>query len=287
MKRFTTMLIAVLLSAAMWGQAQLTTRSFKFNDFMEKTTKVVLTGNLFYDSILKEEVANRWRLSPYEFCTAEEFESLKTDPEFYFLVTTKGQFKKEAAPGVTFLSLVKGGPDAKKGIKYMLEVVSIPLCPSENPDGREFLFLPAFVDILLIHTELAMQYDFNAYVGLAGSTKYMAEHISPDHRLLIAETDLSESISEFFRKDFMKDVELTDEETIDKAMAESTPDVLVSYVVTPEDPVNGTYCYKMIINPENKTLFWYKRSKISKFAQPGFLEGDLRRVQELLKANKK
>ena len=132
-----------------------------------------------------------------------------------------------------------------------------------------------------------MQYDFNAYVGLAGSTKYMAEHISPEHRLLIADTDISESITEGFRKDFMDQVELTDEATIDQAMMEGRPDVLVSYVVTPTDPVNGAYCYKMVINPENKTLFWYKRSKISKHAKPGFLEGDLRRVQELLKANRK
>jgi hypothetical protein len=62
----------------------------KISDFPQKVTKVVLHGNEFYDAILKEEIALRWRVSPYEFCTMEEFEALKTDSRYYFLITTLG-----------------------------------------------------------------------------------------------------------------------------------------------------------------------------------------------------
>ena len=59
----------VLFPLMAGAQAQINTKKVKISDFTEKITKVVLTGNDFYDSILKDEVKTHWRVSPYEFCT--------------------------------------------------------------------------------------------------------------------------------------------------------------------------------------------------------------------------
>ena len=117
------------------AQAQITTKKIKISDFPEKTTKVVLTGNALYDAVLKEEIATRWRIAPYEFCTLQEFNELKGKNNYYFLVTTKGQFKTESEPGLQFLTLVKGGEEAENGINEMLEIVSLPIASAENPSG--------------------------------------------------------------------------------------------------------------------------------------------------------
>ena len=163
----TAMLFPLLAGA----QAQINTKKIKIADFPEKITKIVLTGNDFYDLMLRDEIAAGWTLSAYEFCTLEEFEGLKHSDEYYFLLTVDGQFQKENAPGLTFLTLVKGGQGAGEGISRMLEVVSLPIASAENPSGREFVFMPAFIDIIQDYTTTAMSKDINGYMGLTTSTE--------------------------------------------------------------------------------------------------------------------
>jgi len=150
MKAFKKILmtaIAVALPLAVSAQAQINTKKVKIADFQDKITKVVLTGNAMFDSYIKGEFNDRWRISPFEFCTMDEFETLKSSADFYFLMFTKGQFRKEAEPGLRFITLVKGGNGADSGIGDMLEIVSMPLCSAEDPSGREYDFLPVFLDI--------------------------------------------------------------------------------------------------------------------------------------------
>ena len=112
MKKIFAIIISLLLPILAWGQAQINTKKVKLGDFTQKVTKVVLSGNEFMDSALKDEVTARWRISPYEFCTLEEFSSMKTSGDYYFLIITNGQFKKDSSPTIQFLTLVKGGEGA-------------------------------------------------------------------------------------------------------------------------------------------------------------------------------
>ena len=86
MRRFiqiiTWTIIGLFLTTDAFGQAQITTRREKLRDFTSKTTKVVLTGDEFLDEALKESVAATWTVSPYEFCTNDEFQSIKTKTDF-------------------------------------------------------------------------------------------------------------------------------------------------------------------------------------------------------------
>ena len=106
MKKIIILFAIILLPVMAGAQAQITTKKVKIGDFTQKVTKVVLNGNPFYDTSLKEEVAARWRVSPYEFCTLEEFDNLRGNDNYYFLMLIQGQFRKETAPGLQFLSLV-------------------------------------------------------------------------------------------------------------------------------------------------------------------------------------
>ena len=287
MRRFLTIMLTLVLSTSIWGQIQLTTRKVKFEDFTQKTTKVVLTGNVFYDSALKDEISERWRLSPYEFCSLDEFETIRTSEEYYFLLTTKGKFRKEKEPGINFLSLVKGGKDADKGIDKMLEVVSIPLCQTEEPSGREFVFLPALIDIIQYHTELSMRHDSNAYLGLAKSASYMSGKLPEETVLMITPNDLGDEPRKFLHDKHQSRLVITEEENLDQAMENFESGKLISYVVAPKDAVRGSWCYKMVINPEDRTLFWYKKSRITNSFKAGFYEGDIRQVLELLESKAK
>lgn len=271
-------MISVLLPALAWGQAQINTKKVKIGDFTQKTTKVVLSGNEFMDSVLKDEVTARWRISPYEFCTLEEFNGMKSSDEYYFLIITNGQFKKDQSPTLQFLTLVKGGKGSEKGIDGMLEVVSMPIAAAQFPSGREIVFLPAFIDIMQGYTLDSMEKDSKAYGGLGNYSTGISN--SDSMRIIFSAEDLAVS-PEFIEKaesEFGDKFEIAEGEDVDKLMLENAENAIVSYVVAPFEPKNGAYCYKMLINAQTHQLYYYKRHRISDKAGAGFLEADLERI---------
>ena len=271
MKRLLIILTGILIPMLASAQAQIETKKVKISDFTQKITKVVLHGNDFYDAILKEEIALRWRISPYEFCTLEEFEELKTNSQYYFLITTLGQFKKETAPGIQFLSLVKGGKGAKKGVGEMLEVASLPYASVEYPSGRELVFLPALLDIIQNHTVKSMDSDFDGYVGMSRNTKNMQQ--AQQMKIVFFEDEINKEVDRVMRASDERFV-MADEDEADQYLIDNAPNTLVSYMVAPTEPVNGSYCYKLLINAETHELYFYRRHKITEKYGVGFLIED-------------
>lgn len=275
MRKLFIMLAVALLPLMAGAQAQINTKKVKISDFTEKITKVVLTGNDFFDIALQDEVKARWRVSPYEFCTWEEFQRDRNSSDFYFLLTTSSQFKKESEPGLDLLSLVKGGTGAT--INSMLEVVFIPFAPAEDPSGREMVFLPAFLDIIQKHALMSMEKDTDGYIGLSNNSMNIAK--AKNMEFVFSEDDLSSEITREFRDlNFDSDMVITDEDSADDCMLENEPNTLVSYVVTPTDAQPGSFCYKMLINSETHELYYFRRHRITKKLGPGFLAEDIKRI---------
>jgi hypothetical protein len=277
MKRLLVFIAAVLLPILGSAQAQINTKKVKIGDFTQKITKVVLTDNMFYDSILQDEIALRWRISPYEFCTLSEFEELKGNDEYYFLLTVNRKFKKETVPGLKYLTLVKGGPKAEKGIGAMLEIVSLPIGSAENPSGREADFFPAFLDIIQNFTLEAMEKDVNGYAGLSNYTLNLPD--SQDMLIAFSENDLSDEITEtFVRETFDQRMTIVTEDVIDKFIADPDVNVIVSYIAAPTDAQNGSYCYKMLIHNQSHKVYYFRKHKIGKKLGVGFLAEDMIRI---------
>ena len=279
MKKLIILITALIMPLMAGAQAQITTKKVKIEDFTQKVTKVVLNGNPFYDTSFKDEVAARWRISPYEFCTLEEFEGLKGNDSYNFLILTQGQFRKETAPGLQFISLVKGGQGADKGIGDMLEVVSLPFASAEYPSGRELIFLPAFLDIIQNHTLEAMENDFNAYGGLSNTAQKLGKAGNMD--IVISEDDLNSLVSKEMTDS--EGMTVTDEDDADSYMLDEVSGTLVSYVVAPSEPVKGSFCYKMLIDAQTHELYYYRKHKISPKAGVGFLPEDIERINKARK----
>lgn len=277
MKKYILLAVFVLLPFMASAQAQIDTKKVKISDFTQKITKVVLTGNQFQDASLKSEVTAKWTVSPFEFCTLNEFESLRGDDNYYFLLTTKGQFKKESEPGLMFLTLVKGGGNSADGIDGMLEIVALPYVSAENPSGREMVFLPAFLDIIQNYTLESMDKDVSAYMGLPNYSLNIAK--SGGMTIVFSSGDLSSEITSEMRNAFSDmNVLLLPEEDADEYLSPSRTNTLVSYVAVPSNPKPGSYCYKMLIDPHTNTLYYFRRHKISKSVGPGFLAEDIKRI---------
>ena len=263
----------VLVSA----QAQINTKKMKIADFPQKVTKVVLPGNSFYDSAFQEEIAARWRVSPYEFCTLEEFETLKGNDKYYFILLTQGQFRKEKEPGLQFLTLVKGGPDASKGIEEMLEVATVPFAAADSPSGREIIYLSALLDIMQSYAVASIEKDYNLLGGLGNFATNISK--ASDKSIIFAEEDLSSEITEDIREaEFGEGIEVMDADDADEIAAAGAADTLVSYTISPSDPVPGSFCYKLLIDADTHELYYFRKHRISKKAGTGFLQEDIKRI---------
>ncbi len=284
MRRFIQILAlaiaGLLLTTDALGQAQITTRREKLKDFTSKTTKVVLTGDEFLDEAVKESVAATWTVSPYEFCSNEEFQNLKGNADFYFLMVVKGQFRRESEPGIDMLTLVKGGEGADKSINDMFEVVSFPLRSTEDPSGREFVLLPAFLKIIQEHTTSLTDTEMKAYsnIGAKDSKRLRIK------RIFFWTEDFAPQVDEQTKRSLDEDILIKeDEDEVDEIFSEGTFNTVVSYVVAPSEPVNGSICYKMLIGSDNHELYYFKKHKITAKSGKGFLSSDIKSIKLLRK----
>ena len=266
---FIAMAVMPLFASA---QAQIDTKKVKIGDFTQKVTKVVLTGNAMYDGVLQDEVSARWRVSPYEFCSLEEFKSLKDSDKYYFLLTTKGQFKKEEEPSLQFITLVKGGNKAENGISEMLEIVSLPIASAENPSGRELVYIPVFLTVIQKYALDSMDKDYNAYGGLGNYTSKIGK--TDDMTIVFSETDLDANVDKNTCKDFV----IADEDEVDEHITNNTANTLVSYIAAPANPGNGSFCYKMIFDAQTYELYYYRKHRINAKTGVGFLPYDIKYI---------
>jgi hypothetical protein len=267
------------------GQAQITTKKAKIADFPNKVTKVVMPGNAFYDGAFQEVISSRWRVSPFEFCSLNEFDKLKGSDQYYFMMLTQGQFKNENEPGLQFITLIKGGADAAKGIDSMLEVVTVPFAAADFPSGRELIYLPALIDIIQNYTLSSIEKDFSNLGGLSAYATNLTK--ANKMEIVFAEDDLSDEITEADKAAMAeKNISITDSEEVDALADGKGSNTLVSYTVAPEEPVAGSFCYKMLIDTNTHELYYFRKHKISKKLSKGFLSEDIKRITAFRPKNK-
>ena len=253
MKKFCLLLICmVLLPCLCLGQAKIYTKKVKLSDFPTKTTKIVLTGNDLLDSPLKEEIARRWRISPYEFCTPEEYDGIKKSTDYYFI-------RMVDINGVTSLSLYKEG----------LEVINLPYCTAGDPSGREILFMPAFIDILQTYVMDSINSDMTGYLGLNNYSKNMLR--SGGFRVYVSKDDLATSVNPKWEQ---KDIFVVDEDDADDIFLDEKENALVSYCVKPAPGGKKRKCYVFLIDAQSHKLYFYTSHKVSG-AKSGFTSGDM------------
>ncbi len=279
MKKWILTIAVLFAGLTALAQGTINTRSYRLSDFTDKVTQVVLTGNEVLSGALSQEVVAQWTASAFEFCTLEQFEKLKTDDRYYFLMAAESRFKGEENPGITFLTLVKGGPEASEGIGSMFEVVSFPLMAAMGGNGRELIFLGALVKAVQEFALAAMESEKVAY-GAEGWINQRYDQEGRMMQIFIPEEDLSPAVKE---KDLEKylddDFHIVDTaEEADQYYLDGTYNTLVGYTVAPVLPEKASYCYKMLFEAHSGSLYHISRHKYTPKKGVGFLPQDLRQL---------
>lgn len=281
MKTFCRTLIVSVAAVCIFAfnasaQGKIVTKKLRISDVTTKTTKVVLSGNELFDTSYKSEISRRWRISPYDFITQEEYLNQKKSSDFYFLVPVVNQKKKEDEPGIAMLILEKGGAESSTDpSKEALEVIGIPYGPAEEMSGRELVFLPAVIDIIQNYTIEAMTKDRIGYGGLNSYVTTIKKNWRKN--IFIAESDV------FSNKISKLNINIVSEDDADKVFVSEQERALVGYVVAPTTPEKGSFCYKMLISADTHELYFFGKHKITGKNGVGFLDSDLKNISSLKK----
>ena len=266
-QKIILVVFTALLGTAAFGQANIRTRTDILKDFTLLTTRVVLSGDEILDQVLQEEVASRWRISPFEFCTFSEFENQKNNRDYYFLLTAR-------LKGIRYLTLVKGGPG--EGIGDLYEVVSLPLSPAVGASGRELIYLGALLDFMQLFTDRAMQF---ASKGNKAITMLAHNPGKIAHKqVYLSSEDLSSKVDGIKNRYFDSDFRDIPEEVADQIFLDNTYNAIVSYTVVPVQPVSGDWQFKMLFDARTNEMVYFRRTRVRDTETAGFDGTDLKRI---------
>ncbi len=219
----------LLLPLQSRGQGKFYTKSNRLADFPTKTTKVVLTGQPILDALLKAEFTSRWRISPYEFCDAEEFAALRSGTLYYFVhFVSDDEF--------TYMHLSKGGPEGRNSdpLKKAMDVVDIPISAAGTPTSDELVYLPAFIDLIQEYLLKAMVSDRAAYMGI---------------KAIVRGNTRGKRVCE--KEERGRELFLTE-----------APDCIVPVVIRSAREGHRAHKYTMMVSTDNHILYYFKRSTL-------------------------
>lgn len=246
--KFVVLMVFALVCALSSAQtpAKLYTKKMRMADFPDVVTKVVLGEKSMLEMAVRQEVVGLWNSSPYEFCSPEEYETLKTDNSLFFLRFVQ-------ADGVVFLSLSRGGKeDETDQLKIPFEVVRVPVGAYGQACVVDIELIGAFVDII---QQFALQSMTSDRVGYSGIGTYNGKSVSGKTIVL-------------------------SQEKISSALAYQLPDVLVGVSVTPLEINFNTWCYKMLIDAQTHEMYYYTKVKYREKSDAWFSEKELSRFEK-------
>ena len=121
-----------------------------YRDIPARMTKVVIASdNSMTDLIFKDAVEQSWNISPFEFCSYEEFDRIKSDTNYYFLMRIDKMHRSESDPVMEFVCFLKGNGKAEgDNISAMPELIALPLFPENDNSDRIYSYLPAYMNII-------------------------------------------------------------------------------------------------------------------------------------------
>ena len=267
MKRTASLFLALLMSLSLMAQGQVSTRKYRLSDFLDKMTKVVMSGDEVLCSALQQEVVNVWTSTTFEFCSLEQFERIKTSEEYYFLIPVESE-------GLMLLTLVKGGAQAQKGISDMHEVITLPISSALGTSSRDLVYLGGIVQAIQDFTLAAMESEKTAYLMSAWfntRTKFKGKEV------YVAQEDLSSAMTEKDLQKLAKNsaLHLVPARQADELYQDFTSDALVGYVIATALPEAGNLCYKLFFEADTHRLCRIGKEKITEKRGEGFLLSDL------------
>jgi hypothetical protein len=273
--------IIVLLSATLGAQSPFPDKA-EIKQFTSSTTCVVMEDDPFssFNAYIKDAMKSYWKITPYEFIDAGEFNKRRLKPSYSFIVLTETNYEKDKTHSVyTFINLLQGKDVDKIG--EMPEVCAIPLAFSGEEDDEYGYKIGAILAFMQKHAQLIME---DPSKTGRKYLKFYNENVPAvmSKTILIKEEDLVPEIAtiERIKAIYTNKVEIVTEEEIEEAIETKRPGTVILHMVGPVGENNEFegYCFKMLIGTDDSNMYYYNMHTIDKANPNGFLPSDLKRL---------
>ena len=243
-------------------------------------TCIVLEDNQisYFNAEIKSAVNKYWNLTPVKFISSSEFDDMRTDPSFSFIVLTSASFSNDkSGTKYDYLNLLRGAD--VESLSEMPEFCAIPLCYTGAPEEEYSYKLGLILRFMQYH---ARQMIKNPRTPALKDLKYYNGNVPEiaTRTILVREQDLAPEINttEKIAAVYQHPVEIVSEEEIMNAVDEGRKDVIILHKVGPESDRREGMCIKIMIGADDAVMYYYDSHLINSRNADGLLISDLKRI---------
>jgi hypothetical protein len=242
---------------------------------------VLENGNPVYNTYISKAIKEYWKVTPFEFISASDFNLRRSDPSFSFVILTETKFENDKSnSGFNFINLLQG-KDVDE-LSKMPEICAIPLSFAGEDDMEYGYKLGAILAFMQKHAGMIIE---NPSLTGRKYLKYYNKNIPEikGRRILVKQEDLSPAINTIdkIRAVYKYEIEIVPEGVIVKAIQDKAPNTLILHKVGPVGEIYSGYCFKMLIGTDDSNMYYYNQHKIDKVNPNGLLPADLKRLGRL------
>ena len=188
-------IVSLLLPAAVFAQQRPYPTFEDAEKFKKSVTCIVKEDDpfSFYNAEIKDAVDKYWKVTPFKYITTEEFNVMRNDPSYSFIVLTITNFSNDKSGSTyDFLNLLLG-TDVDE-LDQLPEFCAIPLCFSGAPEEEYSYKLGLIIRFMEYHAELVMK---NPSLSALRYLKYYNKNVPSikDKTILVRQDDLSPEVN--------------------------------------------------------------------------------------------
>jgi len=228
MQRILSLVLLLTVSIASFSQTPFP-EADEVDQFFNTTTLVVLEDDPWslYNPQIKKAVNENWKITPFGFISATEFNEKRRDPAYSFIVLTSTRFDRDKAGTIfNFINLLLGKDVGR--IEYMPEFCAIPLSVEDAEDALYAHKLGIVVRFLQAHVEhIKEDPSLKGKKYLKYYNKFIPEAINKT--ILVAKDDLVEELQtqKAVEKYYPENLKVASDEEVDEAIKAEAENTLV------------------------------------------------------------
>jgi hypothetical protein len=281
MKSLALTVFSFLFTFMVTGQAPFPTDQ-EIKQFNASKTCVVLEDDPFsaYNIYIKEAVAARWKITPYEFITVKEFNVKRLNPAYSFIVLTQTNFDKDKSHGLyNFINLLQG-----KDVNLLAEMPEVCAMPLSFAGVNDMEYSYKLGPILSFMQKHARKISDDPSLTLRKYLKYYNKNIPAikDKTILVEQDDLAPSISTIGRihKYYKGNIEIVSTDDMQKAIDNNLPNTVILHKVGPRGDRRTGYCFIMLLGLDDSEMYYYNLHLVDNANPNGLLPEDLIRLEK-------
>ena len=280
MKKSCLFVLFILLAHTVFAQQRPYPTVDDAEKFRKSVTCVVLEQDQFsfYNAEIRDAVNKYWKVTPVKYISVEEFNVMRTDPAYSFIVLTITNFSNDKSGSTfDFLNLLLGA-DVDE-LDQLPEFCAIPLCFSGAPEEEYSYKLGLIIRFMEYHAELVMK---NPATTALRYLKYYNKNVPEimNKTILVREDDLAPEVNtvERIALHYPYKVRIVTEEEIMSAIESKEKDVLIVHKVGPDGVKQTGTCMKMLVGTDDAVMYYYDSHMVDSRNANGLLISDLKRL---------